>query len=192
MAASSCRRGRFPAWMWTPCAAKPKSITPRCEPPILSAITVAARRRSSSLLPSESSIPKPLRSRREPAMIDLLLTHATVVTMDPARTILEDGAVAIDQGRIVEVGPTAEVTSRHQAAKSLNCRHKVVMPGLVDAHGHGGHSLLKTIAADTGSVWMRVVTPVYFHFVTDDFWYVEGLISALERLRAGVTCGVSV
>jgi cytosine/adenosine deaminase-related metal-dependent hydrolase len=125
-------------------------------------------------------------------MIDLVLTHATVITMDPARTILEDGAVAVDQGRIVAVGSTSEIVTRHQATKTIDCRHRVVMPGLVDAHGHGGHSLLKTIAADTGSVWMRVVTPVYFHFVTDEYWYIEGLLSALERLRFGVTCGVSV
>jgi cytosine/adenosine deaminase-related metal-dependent hydrolase len=125
-------------------------------------------------------------------MIDLLLTRASVITMDPARSVLDDGAVAVDQGRIVAVGPSDEVAARHPAKQTFDCRHRVVLPGLVDAHGHGGHSLLKTIAADMGSVWMRVVTPVYFHFVTDEFWYVEGLLSALERLRFGVTCGVSV
>jgi predicted amidohydrolase YtcJ len=64
-------------------------------------------------------------------MIDLLLTHATVITMNPARTILEDGAVAVDGGRIVAVGPTAEVATHHQATKSIDCRHRVLMPGLV-------------------------------------------------------------
>lgn len=125
-------------------------------------------------------------------MLDLLLTHAAVITMDPARRVFDDGAVAVDQGRIVAVGRTADLVPAYAARKTLDCRQRVVMPGLVDAHGHGGHSLLKTIAADTSNVWMRVVTPVYFHFVTDDFWYVEGLLSALERLRFGVTCGVSV
>ena len=39
---------------------------------------------------------------------------------------------------------------------------------------------------------MRIVTPTYFHFTTPDYWYADGLVSALERLRFGVTCGVSV
>ena len=39
---------------------------------------------------------------------------------------------------------------------------------------------------------MRIVTPTYFHFTTPEYWYADGLVSALERLRFGVTCGVSV
>jgi cytosine/adenosine deaminase-related metal-dependent hydrolase len=123
---------------------------------------------------------------------DLLLTHATVVTMDPARTILDDGAVAIVGDRIEAVGPTDEVARGRRAGRTIDCRGKVIVPGLIDAHGHGGHSLLKTLGCDTPSLWMRIVTPTYFHFTTPEFWYVDGLVSALERLRAGVTCGVSV
>ena len=125
-------------------------------------------------------------------MADLLLVHGTVVTMDPARAILEDGAVAIEGNRLVAVGPAAEVQRRHPARRTIDCRGKAVIPGLIDAHGHGGHSLLKTLGCDTPSVWMRIVTPTYFHFTTPEFWYADGLVSALERLRAGVTCGVSV
>jgi cytosine/adenosine deaminase-related metal-dependent hydrolase len=125
-------------------------------------------------------------------MTDLLLTHATVVTMDPARTILDDGAVAIAGNRIEAVGPTDEVARDRTAARTIDCRGKVIIPGLIDAHGHGGHSLLKTLGCDSPSLWMRVVTPTYFHFTTPDFWYADGLVAALERLRAGVTCGVSV
>jgi 5-methylthioadenosine/S-adenosylhomocysteine deaminase len=125
-------------------------------------------------------------------MTDLLLTHATVVTMDPARRIIDDGAVAIAGNRLVAVGPTDEVVRQHQAGRTIDCRGKAIIPGLIDAHGHGGHSLLKTLGCDTPALWMRIVTPTYFHFTTPDFWYADGLISATERLRAGVTCGVSV
>jgi 5-methylthioadenosine/S-adenosylhomocysteine deaminase len=125
-------------------------------------------------------------------MIDLLLTGGTVVTMDPERRIIEDGAVAIDGGRIVSVGPRETLAAEHQAGKTLDCTGKAIIPGLIDAHGHGGHSLIKAIGADTPSYWMRIVTPAYFHFTTPDYWYADGLVSALERLRFGVTTGVSV
>ena len=38
-------------------------------------------------------------------MIDLLLTEGTVVTMDQKRRIIEDGAVAVDQGKILSLAP---------------------------------------------------------------------------------------
>lgn len=39
---------------------------------------------------------------------------------------------------------------------------------------------------------MKIVTPLYWHWTTLEFWQAEGLVSGLERLRAGVTTGVSV
>lgn len=125
-------------------------------------------------------------------MIDLLLINGVVVTMGPDRAMLEDGAVAIDGQRIVAVGPTDEIAAAYQARRTINCRGKAIIPGLIDAHGHGGHSLVKTLGSDSPSVWMRIITPTYFHFTTPEFWYVDGLVSALERVRAGVTTGVNV
>jgi len=93
--------------------------------------------------------------RRE---IDLLLSGGTVVTIDPERRIVEDGAVAIDAGRIVAVGTADELGQRFVGRETIDCRGKAVLPGLIDAHGHGGHSLIKTIGADTPSLWMRIVT----------------------------------
>ncbi|MFN8636140.1 MAG: amidohydrolase family protein [Chloroflexota bacterium] len=124
--------------------------------------------------------------------MDLLLTGGTVVTVDAERRVILNGAVAIDNGRIVAVGPADELAQQYQAAKTIDCNGKAVLPGLIDAHGHGGHSLVKTIGADTPTFWMRIVTPVYFHFTTPEYWYADGLVSALERLKFGVTCGVSV
>src|SRR3954470_24552822 len=124
--------------------------------------------------------------------VALVLTGGTVVTVDEQRRILDDGAVAVDGDRIVAVGPADEIAAQYRAAETIDCRGKLVLPGLIDAHGHGGHSLIKTIGADTASLWMRIVTPTYFHFTTPEYWYADGLVSALERLRFGVTCGVSV
>lgn len=125
-------------------------------------------------------------------MIDLLLVNGVVVTMDPDRAMLDDGAVAIDGQRIVAVGPSDEIAAAYQARRTINCRGKAIIPGLIDAHGHGGHSLVKTLGSDSPSVWMRIITPTYFHFTTPEFWYIDGQVSALERVRAGVTTGVNV
>ncbi|MDY3867997.1 MAG: amidohydrolase family protein [Pyramidobacter sp.] len=123
---------------------------------------------------------------------DILLCHGTVITMDPQRRILEDGAVAVSGKNILEVGDTASLLARYEPRKMIDCSHKVIMPGLIDAHGHAGHALIKGIGCDTRSHWMHIATPTYHHFTTDDFWYHEGLVASLERLKMGVTCGVSV
>jgi imidazolonepropionase len=50
--------------------------------------------------------------------------------------LVEDGAVACADGRIVAVGPTAEVRAGWQAAVELDASGQVVCPGFVDAHTH--------------------------------------------------------
>jgi 5-methylthioadenosine/S-adenosylhomocysteine deaminase len=125
-------------------------------------------------------------------MSDLLLVHGTVVSMDPDRSIIEDGAVAISGDRIVAVGKSADLLPGYPQHKQIDCRGRAVIPGLVDAHGHAGHSIIKTLGADTPSLWMRIVTPMYFHYTTPEFWLADGYLSAVDRLRMGVTTSVSV
>jgi imidazolonepropionase len=50
--------------------------------------------------------------------------------------IIPDGAVAIRDGRIVDVGPSAELRSQVRAARSLYAGGHLVMPGFVDPHTH--------------------------------------------------------
>ncbi len=124
--------------------------------------------------------------------VDILLTHGTVIPMDPDRRIIEDGAVAVNAGRIVSVGKTSDLEPVYPAKKVIDCTHHVIMPGLIDAHGHAGHSLFKCLMMERMSSWMKYMTYMYHNRTTDEFWYIEGKLSALERLKAGVTTGVCV
>lgn len=124
--------------------------------------------------------------------VDLVLKRGTVITMDPERRILENASVAISGTRIAAVGTSDEIEAGYRASREIDCLHKLVLPGLIDVHGHAGHALLKTIGADTRSHWMHIVTPTYHHYTTDEFWYAEARLAALERLKMGVTCGLSV
>lgn len=51
-------------------------------------------------------------------------------------TLLRGGAVAIDSGRIVEVGPTAELCARYAPRNEIDASGRLVVPGFVDAHTH--------------------------------------------------------
>ena len=61
------------------------------------------------------------------------LTGARVVTMDPARTVLENATVLIDGARIAAIGPDVEIPP---AARLYDVRGTTIIPGLVDAHAH--------------------------------------------------------
>ena len=80
--------------------------------------------------------------------VDVLVTGGAVITMDPSNRVIEDGAVAIKGDRIVDVGSTAEVRQRIAGARrTLDAQRHAVLPGLIDTHGHGGHTLARSIGS---------------------------------------------
>jgi 5-methylthioadenosine/S-adenosylhomocysteine deaminase len=77
-------------------------------------------------------------------MIDLLIEKARVITMDPERRVYENGALAIDQGRIVAVGERAT----HSARQVIDAGGRLALPGLINAHTHVYQSLIEGIGYD--------------------------------------------
>jgi cytosine/adenosine deaminase-related metal-dependent hydrolase len=125
-------------------------------------------------------------------MADIIIAHGIVVTIDPQRRVLEDGAVAIEKDRIVAVGLTREIMAAHQAPLVIDARNKIVMPGLIDGHAHAGHGLIKTMGGGDSKQWYDVCEKAYTVASTPEFWRAEARLAALERLRFGVTTGVSL
>lgn len=124
-------------------------------------------------------------------MADLIIAHATVITMDAKRRVIEDGAVAIAGSRIIGVGSTAEITERHSATRTIDATHKLVMPGMIDCHAHAGHGLIKTMGGGDSQAWFEAVGKVYHTGTSPEFWHAEAMLSAVERVKCGVTTGMS-
>lgn len=125
-----------------------------------------------------------------PESVDILITGGTVITMDATRRVLEDGAVAIRGDRIIAVGPSQELAARFTPRETINAHRKVVMPGLIDGHGHAGHGLVKTLGMDTDE-WYGATERIYARGSTVDFWRAEALLTGVERVRFGVTTALS-
>lgn len=129
--------------------------------------------------------------RKAPSPADILITGGTVITMDPDRRVLDEGAVAIAGDRIVGVGPASEIQAAFTAKRVIDAQRKVVMPGLIDGHGHAGHGLLKSLGTDLPGEWYKACERIYAEGSTAQFWRADALLSALERLKFGVTTGVT-
>jgi len=118
---------------------------------------------------------------------DLLLTNAHVLTMDPQFTVHRDGAIAVTGDSIAAVGAAALA---YQAAQTIDCGGRVVMPGLVNAHTHAPMTLLRGLADDLRlDVWlMGYMMPVERAFVSPDFVRLGTRLACAEMIRSGVTC----
>ncbi|MBO1080658.1 amidohydrolase family protein [Roseomonas haemaphysalidis] len=126
-------------------------------------------------------------------MADTIIEHGTVITMDPARRVIEDGAVAVQGGRIVAVGTTAEVAASHpHAARRIDARHKAVLPGFIDGHTHAGHAMVRTAGGGDSKAWYDTVHAIYNHGSGPEFWRLEAAMAATERLRFGTTTAVAL
>ena len=118
---------------------------------------------------------------------DLLLTNATVLTMDDAFSIHPDGGVAITGDAVVAIGPDA---LGYTASETLDCGGRVVMPGMVNAHTHVPMSLLRGLADDLRlDVWlMGYMMPVEREFVSPEFVRLGTHLGCAEMIRSGITC----
>jgi cytosine/adenosine deaminase-related metal-dependent hydrolase len=128
------------------------------------------------------------------SQVDLLVTGGSVITMDGANRVIDEGAVAVAGDRIVAVGPGADLKARFPApGKTIDARRHAVLPGLIDTHGHAGHTLARTIGSHTRPYgWRAMIDHLYFRSTTESFWYADGLLSALERLKFGTTTGIAM
>jgi 5-methylthioadenosine/S-adenosylhomocysteine deaminase len=120
----------------------------------------------------------------------LLITGGPVVTMSDALSpIIDPGAVAVRGDRIVDIGPLDEVSQRVRPRRVLERKRGIIMPGIVDSYAHAGHGMIKAIH-DQRLGWPA--SQVYFHGTTPDWWRADGELLGLERLKFGVTTGMSV
>lgn len=126
-------------------------------------------------------------------LIDLVVTNGTVVTMDGDRTVLHDGAVAIDQGRILWVGPSSEA-GVIPAQEVLDAHGGIVAPGLVDTHFHTGQQLLRGKLAELAArrhlkmpVWRNYLLP-FESVLSEEDMYLSARVAYANLLRGGTTC----
>ena len=125
-----------------------------------------------------------------PRHIDLLVEARWVIPVEPARAVLEQHAVAVQEGAIVDVLPAAAARSRYRARDHIALPEHALIPGLVNLHTHAAMTLMRGLADDrTLMEWLEQhIWPAEMRLVSPDFVYDGTLLACAEMLRGGITC----
>ena len=136
----------------------------------------------------------PAAAAEDDGRIDLIVRGDYVVTMDADRSVIENGAVAVDDGVIVAVGPAAEVENAFPARDVLEGDGRIVMPGLVNGHSHAAMTLLRGVADDLALMdWLNnYIFPAEVQFVDPEFVRIGTELACWEMIRGGTTTFVDM
>lgn len=107
----------------------------------------------------------------------------TGIKDDDSPEMIEDGAIAFEEGVILATGPAGAITARYPDAVATQYRHHMILPGFINSHHHIGLTPLQMGAPDSPlELWfaarlaMRKIDP-----------YLDTLFSAFEMIASGVT-----
>ena len=128
---------------------------------------------------------------KEAGTADLLVTGATIVTMDADRRVIEGGVLAVRGDSIVAIGEQVATAFPKglTAQKTIDARGKIMMPGLINGHTHIPMTLMRGLKDDvTLDDWLRkYIFPAEARNVSEDYVRWGSRLALAEMIRSGTT-----
>lgn len=122
--------------------------------------------------------------------VDTLIHAAWIIPVEPDDRVLDDHSLAIHEGRLVAVLPTADARRSYRATAEIELPAHALIPGLVNAHTHAAMTLLRGLADDLHLMdWLQHhVWPAEARWVNEEFVQDGTELALAEMLRGGTTC----
>ena len=122
--------------------------------------------------------------------IDLIIEARWVLPVVPRNKVLENTALVIHQGNIVEIAPIEVIRSSYHASKTVVLDEHVLIPGLINIHAHLGMTLMRGLADDIALMpWLKDhIWPAEQQIVSERFVRDSTLFGCAEMLAGGTTC----
>lgn len=118
--------------------------------------------------------------------IDYILYPEWIVPVVPRDTVLVNHCVVVTDSRIVNICPSSE-GRKLEAKRHIELPQQVLLPGLINCHGHAAMSLLRGYADDQPLMtWLGEIWPAETAFVSEDYVR-DGTDLALAELLLGGT-----
>jgi 5-methylthioadenosine/S-adenosylhomocysteine deaminase len=120
-----------------------------------------------------------------------LIHDTTIVTADDAGSIRYDAALAVRDGRIAALGPSAQLRAQFPDAERIDGRGRALFPGFANTHTHLSRVLARGIYEDLSPSHTPPFTgglaPLPLPALSPDEERVMVLLGALEAIRSGTT-----
>lgn len=122
----------------------------------------------------------------------LLIGNGPVFTRDNELPYLKNGAIAIENGSIIEVGSFDSLQARYPDAELLDAKGKIIMPGLINAHEHIYSTFARGMSLDgkPNTNFLEILEGLWWRLdkalTIDDIRY-SAYITLLDGVRYGVT-----
>lgn len=125
-----------------------------------------------------------------PQIVDLVVQPRWLIPVQPFGLTLEDHAVVVDQGNIIDVLPSHEANARYAPKAREVLGEHVLIPGLINLHCHAAMTLLRGYADDLPLMrWLQEkIWPAEGKLISHEFVRDGTLLACAEMLRGGVTC----
>ena len=112
---------------------------------------------------------------------DWLLTARWIAPVEPANAVIENGAIAVAEGRICAIGSRNEIAPRWRARRTVDRPRHLIIPGLVNAHTHAAMTLFRGIAEDLPlERWLQ-----------EGVWPLEGRHAGPDMVRDGTRLAIA-
>ena len=93
-----------------------------------------------------------------PYNIDCVIDARWVIPVEPRRTVLDHHSVAINDGIIVDLMPSAAVAARYLPQRRIELAEHALIPGLVNLHTHAAMTLMRGLADDRALMdWLQKI-----------------------------------
>ncbi|MFT4767373.1 MAG: 5-methylthioadenosine/S-adenosylhomocysteine deaminase [Glaciecola sp.] len=119
---------------------------------------------------------------------DFIIQPGWIISMEPGEAVLSEHAIAVENGRIKAVLPNSQLPD-DLGIERLELPEHVVLPGLVNAHGHAAMSLLRGFADDLPLMpWLENhIWPAETAHMSEQFVHDGTSLAMAEMLLSGTT-----
>ncbi|MDF0752326.1 TRZ/ATZ family hydrolase [Marinobacter sp. 71-i] len=120
---------------------------------------------------------------------DIRINARWLIPIEPADVVLEYQALLVQGDRIAAIVSQSEADSRFRAKETIDLPSHVVLPGLINMHGHAAMSLFRGLADDLPLMtWLNDhIWPAEGAFVSEEFIADGTQLAMAEMLRTGTT-----
>ncbi|MEE9412732.1 MAG: amidohydrolase family protein, partial [Methylococcales bacterium] len=117
--------------------------------------------------------------------IDTLIKAGYIIPIIPEGLVLPHHAIAVNNGRIVDILPWQQASEQFQPRQIIDLPHHSVIPGLINSHTHAAMSLLRGNADDLALMdWLQNhIWPLEQQWVNEDFVADGTRLAIAEMLR---------